>query len=455
MKRAVLTALLSLATALPAAGAVSHYMIDSPPEEIPYRPVVTPNGSTLPWTWDGDVKVFHLVAEPVTREFAPGFVINCLGYNGQTPGPTIEAVEGDRIRILVTNRLPENTSLHPHGVLLPNGMDGVSGLTQHSIPPGATYAYEWTVRQHGTQMYHPHLDEMTQISLGMHGFLIFHPREREAVDRDYAIFLNEWHIPVGAHTPDPSVMTDFNTFTFNSRVFPGTAPLDAQTGERVRIRFANLSMDSHPIHLHGYQFRITGTDGGDIPPSAQWPETTVNVPVGSTRTVEFVADAPGDWALHCHKIHHAMGQMEHGLPIVLGLDPAGFDERLRALLPGTMTMGQTGMGHMHDMGAPENTNPMMRGGQGPFERIEMGGMFTFLRVRERLEPGVDPGWYQHPRGTVAYPVDAQGRRLSYPEDEMTGHHIANWASAEENLARMREIWLPGSAETGDPAGLTR
>ncbi len=212
-----------------------------------YTAVTTPNGSTLPYVMDRGAKVFHLVAEPVKKEIAPGMVINAWGYNGQSPGPTIEAVEGDRVRILVTNKLPEATSLHWHGVLLPSGMDGVSGLNQPKIEPGETYAYEFTLRQHGTQMYHPHADETTQMALGMQGFFIIHPkREAKPIDRDFAIFLHEWDVPPSAATPNPATMTDFNLFTFNGRAYPGTAPLVVKKGQRVRIRLANLSMDSHP-----------------------------------------------------------------------------------------------------------------------------------------------------------------------------------------------------------------
>src|SRR3989442_1334049 len=118
-----------------------------------YTPVVVPDGSTLPWKVVNGVKVYHLVAEPVRREFAPGFTVECWGYNGQTPGPLIEAVEGDRVRIYVTNRLPEPTSVHWHGVILPNGMDGVSGLNQRAIPSGKTLNYEFTPQQSGASMY--------------------------------------------------------------------------------------------------------------------------------------------------------------------------------------------------------------------------------------------------------------------------------------------------------------
>ncbi|HEY3999611.1 MAG TPA: copper oxidase, partial [Candidatus Xenobia bacterium] len=238
--------------------------------------VVTPNGASLPWTMEGGVKVFHLEAEPVEHELLPGLKVHCWGYNGRTPGPTIEAVEGDRVRLLVTNRLPEATTVHWHAIRLPNGMDGVAGLTQKAIEPGETYAYEFTLRQNGTFMYHPHSDEMTQMALGMMGFFIVHPRQGPQVDRDFAIFLAEWDIPPATARPNVLAMTDFNYFTFNSKVFPATAPLVVGLNQRVRIRFANLSMDSHPIHLHGHIFRTTGTPGGRIAESAQVAEATVN-----------------------------------------------------------------------------------------------------------------------------------------------------------------------------------
>ncbi len=374
---------------------------------LPYTPVITLNGSTLPWKWDNGVKVFHLIAEPVRREFAPGMVVNCWGYNGQTPGPTIEAMEGDRVRILVTNKLAEHTTVHWHGLLLPNGMDGVGGLNQLHIKPGETYAYEFTLRQHGTQMYHPHADEMVQMAMGMEGFFIIHPREPEQprIDRDFCIFLQEWFVEPGTFTPNPNIMTDFNLFTFNSRVFPGTAPLVVRMGDRVRIRVANLSMDSHPIHLHGYNFRITGTDGGRIPLTGQWPETTVNVPPGTTRDVEFVANAPGDWALHCHKNHHVMNAMSHTVPNMIGVKQKGVEQKIQNLLPDYMAMGESGMSEMATMKMPlpGNTLPMMSG-DGPFGPVEMGGMFTVLKVREGITSYDDPGWYQYPRGTVAWRV---------------------------------------------------
>ncbi len=377
-----------------------------------YTPVTAPNGATLPWKLVDGVKVYHLIAEPFAQQFAPGLEVDCWGYNGRTPGPVIEAVEGDTVRIYVTNRLPEPTSVHWHGILLPNGMDGVSGLNQRPIPAGQTFKYEFTLRQSGSYMYHSHFDEMLQMGMGMMGMFVIHPGAPETprIDRDFAIMLSEWAIKPGARKPDTTVMTDFNVLTMNGKAFPATAPLVARTGQRVRIRLGNLgATDHHPIHIHGYNFTITGTDGGRIPASAQWPETTVLVSVGTTRDIEFVADVPGDWAFHCHMTHHTMNQMGHDIPNMLGVKPGRLDKQVRRLLPDYMTMGQTGMGNMagmaQAMGVPRNSIPML-GSPGPFGYIDMGGMFTIIKVRDAITSYDDPGWYRHPGGTVAEPASA-------------------------------------------------
>ena len=368
-----------------------------------YQPTLTPGGATLPWKIVDGVKVYHLIAEEVEHEFTPGLKARCWGYNGRVHGPTIEAVEGDRVRIYVTNRLPAPTTVHWHGVFLPNGMDGVSGLTQRSIQPGETFRYEWTFRQHGTLMYHSHHDEMTQMALGLLGMIVVHPRRPrpdQRVDRDFALLLSEWHITPGARRPDPNEMTDFNLLTMNAKAYPATAPLVCKKGDRVRIRLGNLSaMDHHPLHIHGHYFKVVGTDGGPLPASAQWPEASILVPTGSTRDIEFIADAPGDWPFHCHMTHHIMNQMGHEIPNMIGVKPGNFDQRVSKLVPGYMTMGEKGMPAM-EMPGPENS-VAMRASPGPFEPITMGGMFTVIKVRENLSGDGDPGWYRHPPGTVA------------------------------------------------------
>ena len=372
-----------------------------------YRPVITPNARTLPYRLNNGVKEFHLIAEEVEHEFAPGMTIKAWGYNGSTPGPTLEAVEGDQVRIYVTNKLPEHTSVHWHGILLPWGMDGISGLTQPPIKPGETFMYEFPLQQHGTHMYHPHADEMVQMALGMMGMFIIHPKTptQPAVDRDYAILLHNWAVHPGTYRPDPSVMTEFDLWTMNSRVFPFIDAMVAQTGERVRIRVGNLSMWNHPIHLHGVQFDVTGSDGGRWSENQWRKEVTEIVGVGQTRDLEFTA-VPGDWAFHCHMSHHTMNAMGHGVPNMLGVKQP--EALLKKVLPDYMPMGEHGMAEhqvhtdMGHMPGPENTLPMMMG-EGRYGKLEMGGMFTLVKVRDQLDG--DPGWYSPPTGTLAQKVD--------------------------------------------------
>ena len=373
-----------------------------------YQPVVTLNGWTLPPRINGDWKEFHLVAEPVVREIAPGMKAHLWGYNGQSPGPTIEVVEDDKVRLFVTNKLPEHTTIHWHGQRLPNGMDGVGGLVQPQIKPGKTFVYEFQIRRSGTFMYHPHADEMLQMAMGMMGFFVVHPRDSKEnrVDRDFVFLLNAYDIGPGSYVPKVNTMLDFNLWTFNSRVFPGIDHLVVRKDDRVRIRAGNLTMTNHPLHLHGHEFEVTCTDGGWTRPESRWPEVTVDVAVGQMRAVEFIANEPGDWAFHCHKSHHTMNAMGHTVKTYIGVDQKEIQNSIRRVVKGDyMAMGKSGMADMGEMEMPlpDNTLPMMTG-FGQFGPIEMGGMFTVVKVREGLDRNDyrDPGWYKHPENTVAY-----------------------------------------------------
>src|SRR6185312_3644065 len=321
-------------------------------------------------------------AEEVRREIAPGMTARLWGYNGQTPGPTIEVVEGDKVRIFVTNKLPEHTTIHWHGMLLPNGMDGVGGLTQPHIPTGKTFVYEFEIKGSGTFMYHPHSDEMVQMAMGLMGSLVVHPKDPQfrRVDRDFVFIMSSYRFDPGTSLPQVSEMTDFNIWTFNARVFPGIDVMPVRLSDRVRIRMANLTMTAHPIHLHGHHFAVGLTDGGWVPESAQWPEATIDVPVGVTRAIDLVADAPGDWAFHCHKSHHTMNAMGHATRNFIGTRQQEFTKAVRSVVPDYMAMGSAGMAEMGkmEMPMPDNTLPMMTG-FGQFGPIEMGGMFTVMK----------------------------------------------------------------------------
>lgn len=296
--------------------------------------VSTPDMPKLPFQIEDGVKVFHLIAEPVRTEFLPASswasarVVDAWGYNGSVPGPTIEIVEGDRVKILFTNNLPEPTTPHWHGLEVPMSQDGVPGIGQQLILPGETHTYEFTIHQNGTFFYHSHM--AMQEMLGMIGLFIVHPKTPHAprVDKDFALILQGWAILPNNTVPNTLAM-EFNWLTMNGKAGPATTPMIVKQGERVRLRMVNLGMDHHPIHMHGHQFYVTGTEGGRIPESAWYPGNTVIVGVSQARDVEFDALYEGDWMVHCHLPHHMMNQMVsmvgplhlgHGMQTGRGMD---------------------------------------------------------------------------------------------------------------------------------------
>lgn len=274
----------------------------------PYLPVVTPDLVRLPHRLVDGVKEFNLVAEVVHSRFVAERPITAWGYNGSIPGPTIEVQEGERVRIIFDNHLPEPTTPHWHGLEVPIEMDGVPGVTQDPIMPGGRFVYEFTVEQNGTFFYHSHMP--MQQMMGMIGLFIIHPKRpfEPRVDRDFAFVLQEWALLPNNNVPNTLAM-EFNWLTMNGKAGPATTPLLVKQGERVRIRIVNLGMDHHPIHLHGAQFVVTGTEGGRQPETTWGPGNTVIVGVAQARDIEFLAKATGDWMLHCHMPHHNMNQM--------------------------------------------------------------------------------------------------------------------------------------------------
>jgi FtsP/CotA-like multicopper oxidase with cupredoxin domain len=271
-------------------------------------PMVTPDLTDLPHEMDGGVKVFRLVAEPVKKKIAPFKTMDAWGYNGSCPGPTIQVQQGDRVRVIFENRLPESTSLHWHGLEIPIEQDGVPYISQKPVAPGEKYVYEFTVHQEGTFFYHAH--SAMQEMIGQIGFFVAHPQKdyKPRVDHDYGLILQEWAVLPSNTVPNTAAM-EFNWLTFNGVSAPMTTPLLARLGSRVRLRIVNLGMDHHPIHLHGYQFVVTGTEGGRSPESTWAPMNTVLVGVAQARVVEFEAKYPGAWMIHCHLPHHMMNSM--------------------------------------------------------------------------------------------------------------------------------------------------
>jgi FtsP/CotA-like multicopper oxidase with cupredoxin domain len=327
----------------------------------------TPDVSDLPYKMDAATKVFHLVAEPVQRKIAPFKTIDAWGYNGTSPGPTIQVQQGDRVRVVFENKLPESTSLHWHGLEVPIEQDGVPWISQKPVAPGETYTYEFTVHQEGTFFYHAH--SAMQEMIGQIGFFIAHPKipYRPHADHDYGLILQEWAVLPGNTVPNTAAM-EFNWLTFNGVSAPAITPMLARLGSRVRLRIVNLGMDHHPIHLHGNQFVVTGTEGGRAPESTWYPMNTVLVGVAQARVIEFDARYPGAWMVHCHLPHHMMNSMmdllrDRQIETADQTDP-------RALSQMQSLANAVGFEHVHHSPIAQNANDVKGFPQDAF--MEMG-----------------------------------------------------------------------------------
>jgi manganese oxidase len=330
-------------------------------------PMVTPDVPDLAFEMDGAVKVFRLKANPMKQKIAPFKTIDAWGYNGSCPGPTIQVTQGDRVRVIFENALPESTSMHWHGLELPIEQDGVPWISQKPVPPGGSYRYEFTVHQEGTFFYHAH--SAMQEMIGLIGMFIAHPEKPYTphADHDFGIVLQEWAVLPGNSVPNTASM-EFNWLTFNGLSAPATTPLIVRLGSRVRLRLVNLGMDHHPIHLHGHQFVITGTEGGRAPESTWYPTNTVLVGVAQAKVVEFEAKYPGAWMIHCHLPHHMMNSMmdllrDRQIPTADTTDP-------KALSQMETLARSIGVEHVHHSPIAENADSVPGFPQDAF--MEMG-----------------------------------------------------------------------------------
>ena len=356
--------------------------------------VLTPDIADLPFTMDNGVKIFHLIAEPVKQVIVPGRTFDLWGFNGSAPGPTIQANEGDRVRIVFENHLPEPTGIHWHGLELPIEMDGVPGIGQKPIMPGERFVYEFPLHQNGTFFYHSHM--AMQEMVGMLGGFIIHPKAAYSprVDKDYLIALQEYAVLPNSTIPN-SMKMEFNWLTFNGKAGPASTPLIVRHGERVRIRIINLGMDHHPIHLHGFTFWETGREGARQP-EAIWPRgNTTLVGVAQARDVEFVADRLGDWMLHCHLPHHMMNQMSSNVGPITRIGQGIEADKAMAAMPGMDHSKMPGMDHagMRGMSMPElprnaNQVPLF-----PQDAFMEGPMMAMDKEVDKPETyGLPAGW---------------------------------------------------------------
>ncbi|GFZ32243.1 hypothetical protein CSC2_27690 [Clostridium zeae] len=281
--------------------------------------VITPDINVLPCIVKNGIKYFELIAEPVKQELLANLFINAWGYNGSTPGPTILVYPGDTVNIRVYNTLPEPTSVHWHGLDVPNNMDGVPDVEPTpKIQPGSYFDYRFKiVNPPGTHMYHTHVNTSRQEMMGLcGGFIILDPKQKSNIDYDYFIMLQEFHliglgigeIRPGIYDIDP-MSHEFNFFTMNGRSFPFTTSMSTSLNSIVRIRLGNISMNAHPIHLHGHQFLVIASDGNSMSYNNYLLKNTINVATGETWDVMFKSDNPGIWPFHCHIAHHMSNNM--------------------------------------------------------------------------------------------------------------------------------------------------
>ena len=258
---------------------------------------------------EGEVKVFELEASVIRWNILPDVQVTAYAFNRQVPGPRLRVTEGDRVRIVVTNRLPEATSVHWHGLVLPNAMDGAADITQEPIPPGGRYVYEFTARQHGTYFYHSHREPDRQQGLGLYGALIIDPKDQNAgpaYDLEYSVQLQEWLYREG-YTYPAMIMEGAlpNYFSINGKAYPVTEAVRMKVGQRLLVRFIGSQNNFvHPMHIHGGPFTVVATDGNPVPAAARVEKDTINVGPGERYDVIWTAREPGRWLLHCHMPHH-------------------------------------------------------------------------------------------------------------------------------------------------------
>jgi len=358
-------------------------------------PVRTPDIADLPFEMDNGIKVFRLTAEPVKQTIIPGRTFDLWGFNGSAPGPTIQANEGDRVRIVFENHLPEPSGIHWHGLELPIEMDGIPGVGQKPVMPGESFVYEFPLNQNGTFFYHPHM--AMQEMVGMLGGFIIHPKRPYSprVDKDYLIALQEYSVLPNSTIPN-SMNMEFNWLTFNGKAGPASTPLIIRHGERVRIRIINLGMDHHPIHLHGFTFWETGHEGARQPEAIWQRGNTTLVGVAQARDIEFIADRIGDWMFHCHLPHHMMNQMSSNVgPMTRAIANGPLSQtdadKAMADMPG---MKHGDMHHdMHAMNMPELPKDANQVPLFPQDAYMESSMMAMDKEVEKPETfGLPEGW---------------------------------------------------------------
>ena len=291
---------------MPASEGMGHMMEPIGGEDVPAA-LETQGGQPLEYQEENGIKVFTLTTRAVQWPILDGVTVTALTYNGTVPGPSIRVTEGDRVRVEVKNELDDPTTVHFHGVELPNAMDGVPGVTQDPIQPEETFTYEFVAKPAGTFWYHSHFEGDVQVGAGLYAPFIIDPKEPADVqpDVDATLMIGEWLVRGGqTFAAMPMGGMEPNFFTINGKAFPATETINVKKGQLVRLRLVGTGQFIHPMHLHGLPFKVVATDGHPVPEAAQLTKDTISLAPGERYDVEFVANEPGQWMLHCHILHH-------------------------------------------------------------------------------------------------------------------------------------------------------
>jgi FtsP/CotA-like multicopper oxidase with cupredoxin domain len=257
------------------------------------------NGSFAEYTMSADgYKEFKVDAKIVDWEVEPGKMVKAWTYNGEVPAPEIHVTSGDKVRIIFTNSLPQSTSLHFHGIRVPNVMDGVDPYTEAPTVPGAEHIYEFEAKGPAVGIYHSHHNAQEQIPNGMFGAFTIDemPVPQVLIDKGYP------------ETPTKTMNMVLNDagvigLSLNGKSFPATEPYTIRVGETMMVNYMNEGLLVHPMHLHQPMGWVVAKDG--VPLLTPMPTDTILVAPGERYTVLYMGTDPGVWAWHCHILTHA------------------------------------------------------------------------------------------------------------------------------------------------------
>jgi FtsP/CotA-like multicopper oxidase with cupredoxin domain len=290
----------------------------SQPTTTNNNPVVTSGSRFIESQVTSGIREFQLSAKQIKWEISDGVTVDAFAYNGQVPGPEFRVKEGEKVRIVFKNELPEETTIHWHGVDVPFKMDGIPGMSQEPIKPGETFVYEFEAKPSGTFWYHTHVDAVRQLDLGLSGAFVIEAANEPQFDQDYTMLLDEWIVQENSINGSLNSvhaghdMSEYNYFTINGKAYPAAEKIKVKKGDKVRLRFINAGYQVHPMHLHGKRFTVFAKDGAQLPQPYQ--ADTINVAPGERYDISFIADGSGEWMLHCHNLHHTANN---------GIEPGG------------------------------------------------------------------------------------------------------------------------------------